>query len=134
MKKEILVKHTHRYSLESLVMYHGEADIDEYSDYTRVSFIDEENAKIVFYCFSTYMEIHRFGEVSSELILKPQQQTMNKIKSEFGVFEVEVKTIAYEYIDNHIRVEYDIESDSEDDSKDGFIIELEILEGSYEYN
>ncbi len=132
MKKQILVKQTHRYSLQTGIMYEGEAFIDEYSDYIRFTFIDDDEAKVVFYCFEQYMEIHRFGEVNSELLLKPNAQTFNKITSEFGKFDVEIKTIAYQNNDMQIRVEYDIESDQED--KDGFIIDIEVMEGNYEYN
>lgn len=78
MKKDIIVKQINRYTLESYNMYTGQANIDEYSDYTRIQFIDFENATTVFYCFNSYMEIHRFGEATSELMLKPKQRTLNK--------------------------------------------------------
>ncbi len=132
MKKEIIVKQTHRYTLESNNMYNGQANIDEYSDYTRIKFIDCENATTVFYCFNSYMEIHRFGEATSELVLKPDCSTFNKIKSEFGTFEIEILTHKYTYNEDYICVEYDIENGNDD--TDGYKIEVEVAEGKDEFN
>ncbi len=132
MEKKIKVKHTHRYTKESAILFEGTSQIDDYPGYRKIAFLEGLNVKVVFYCFETFVEVHRFAEVVSQLSLKPKQRTSNPIKSEYGVFDVEIYTYEYEVNTNYVKVSYDIENGSDD--KDGFIVEIEIEEGVYEHN
>lgn len=132
MKREILVKHMHRYTFEQAVLYEGVAEYNAYPDYVELVFYEDQNTRVVMHCFEKYMEIRRFGEVKSHLTLKPKERTHNPMESIYGTFEVEMFTDAYLREDAYIMVAYDVENGTED--KDGFRIDIELKEDGYELN
>ncbi|NBK96690.1 MAG: DUF1934 family protein [Erysipelotrichia bacterium] len=132
MRKKIQVKHTHRYTKSENILFVGYALCSEYDQYREINYVEKDGTKVVMYMFKEYMVIERYGEVHSQLNLHRKQTTKNPMKSEYGTFEIEIHTFAYQCDPRYIMVEYDVENGS--DSKDGFKIEIEVMEEAYEYN
>lgn len=132
MKHNIHVKHTHRYTHEQMTLFLGEAEIKEYDGYYEYIYYDEQRIKTVLKIFEDKMEIQRYGEATSSLLLIENERTLNPISSPYGTFEIEIFTYAYKNENNYIMVEYDVENGSED--KDGFKIEIRVEEKSYEFH
>lgn len=132
MKEKILVKHTHRYTKEEMVLFHGNAQYIEYEKYYEYIYYDEQKIKTVLRIYEDKMEIQRYGEAISSLLLVKNEMTKNPITSPYGTFEIDIYTHDYKYGRNWIKVEYDVENGTEE--KDGFIVEIRLEERKDELN
>lgn len=132
MRKKIQVKHTHRYTKSQNILFNGYANCHYYDRHIEYTYDEQDDTNVIMRVYDDHMEIERFGEVHSLLQLYEGTSTLNPMESEYGTFEIEIYTYAYQNDDNYIMVEYDVESGSED--KDGFKIEIEVKEDIHEYN
>lgn len=132
MRKKILIKHTHRYTKSQNVLFNGYAICHYYDRHIEFTYVEQDDTKVIMRAYDDHMEIERFGEVHSLLNLYKDCVTKNPMESEYGTFEIEMKTYAYIKDDHYIMVEYDVESGSLE--KDGFKIEIEVKEDTHEYN
>lgn len=126
------VINTHRYTKDTVVLYEGNMIVHEYMDRFEYKYREADGTKVTITIYEDAMSIKRQGEVTTSLMLKPNEKTLNPVESPFGTFEIEVTTYRYEKIENKYCVEYDVENGMDD--KDGFIVEL-VLEGEqYEFH
>lgn len=132
MRKKIQVKHTHRYTKSLNVLYDGYAICNDFDTYIEITYYEKDGTKVVMYAYDDYIIIERYGEVHSQLQLHQNKTIKCLMRSEYGNFEIEATTYAYQKAENYIMVEYDIESGNTD--KDGFLIEIEVKEDAHEYN
>jgi len=132
MKKNIHVKHQHRYSFEVVDQYQGEADFTIHDQYEKLVYYDHQGIRITLYIYDDHLNIERKGELHSSLSFIENKKTKNMIKSDYGDIEIELFTYQYDKKKNQIIIDYDVVSSSSD--KDGYYIEFKIEEDVCEYN
>lgn len=118
MKVKLTLKRTHLYLDEKLILHNGEAFLKKEDGVMHIEYVEEHDVNVEVKASEDELSILRNGEHRSELVFIPNQKTVGKIISEYGVLPLEIYTRKYIRNHNVIALEYDIIHD--DDIVDGF--------------
>lgn len=120
MEKEIVVKQKHRYTGKREMMYKGKADFIKNEDGFCLVYEEQPHVFVKVSAYEDYLEIERKAEVHSHLCCHAKTVGKAVIASEYGEFELEIKTHRYIRKEHSIAVSYDIIQGNE--ASDGFTI------------
>lgn len=116
MKKKVTVKRKHRYTLERDIMYRGVSEFERKDDCIKLRYVEKNiplEVQVEVDAYRDHIEIRRFAETESNLLLKEKETTKGILSSAYG--DIEIDLYAYRYIrkDCVITLEYDILSGGE---------------------
>ena len=118
MKVKLILKRTHLYLDEKLILHNGEAFLKKEDNIMYIEYVEEDDVKVEVKASEDELSILRNGEHRSELVFIPNKKTIGKIISEYGVLPLEIYTRKYIRNHNVVALEYDIIHD--DDVVDSF--------------
>ena len=118
MKVKLILKRTHLYLDEKLILHNGEAFLKKEDNIMYIEYVEEDDVKVEVKASEDELSILRNGEHRSELVFIPNKKTIGKIISEYGVLPLEIYTRKYIRNHNVVALEYDIIHD--DDVDDSF--------------